>query len=438
MGFDSKTGMKSYPFLRIPRSYTFILFISILFFQSDAYSQTTKKWFPGHYVDAGVDEYSTTSKGMRILGGTDGWIFKGLFIYVTWQQIETTKDVYQWSRIDNLLSALPAGKKLALAVQWQAWSSGVQACPDDMLGNPLYDGGQRSRDGKWFSTIHMTATMDRYLAFLRAIADRYDNDERLAFVTSGEIPYENSLKVGLYNEATARANMFRLAEEMPVIFKKTVSGILGAWWSFGGGDTEKNRFAQTVFNAGGAFGFPDLMCSTCSHYDSHFRATVIANSGKWPCWMGIEWADYLPERTGSPFPEAQLQTANSTKTNFIWWLTANRTSEGGYNLDYDAINYLRAHPDAGITKDYPGTSGLEEISSDGIIAYPSPTDGIIKINLTDAATLQEIALINFYGRTVGMWKNTDEINIKGQPEGIYLLRIKTSSGAMVMQKIIKN
>jgi hypothetical protein len=324
---------------------------------------SAKKWFPGHYVMLQPDTYSTDNKSFRVLKGPDGKLFQGIYMYATWGQIETRQGSYQWKKIDTLLNGLPEGKKAAFGLSWQGWG-GAQACPSDMIGNPAYDGGQRVRGAKrasgrqvksgvHFATIHLNSTMDRYLAFTKAFAARYDADPRLAFITSAEIPYEASLKVGQFNEATARANMFRLVE-MVKYFPRTPCGILGAWWSFGGGDSEKDRFAKAFLDAGGGFGFPDLDgAMTGGHYNSHFRPNVLANAGKWPCWMGVEFADLMPERAGKHFPDDQITSANLTKVNFIWWITSNRRKDGGFDFDTDVLNYLRAHPLAGITTNNP-------------------------------------------------------------------------------------
>lgn len=320
---------------------------------SAAPAGTVKKWFPGHYVMLPPDTYSTDNKTFRVLSGRDGKLFQGIYMYATWGQIETTEGSFDWEKIDTLLDGLPRGKKAAFGLSWQGWG-GAQACPNDMLDNPRYDGGQRERtserkrSGVHFATIHMPSTMDRYLAFTKAFATRYDADPRLAFITTAEIPYEPSLKVGQYQEKTARANVFRLVE-MVKQFRQTPSGILGAWWSFGGGDGEKDKFAKAILDAGGGFGFPDLVSTSAGKYDSQFRPHVLANAGKWPCWMGVEFNDLMPEMAGKKFPEDQIASADLTKTNFIWWITSNRQKDGGYGFDTDVLSYLRDHPQAGIS-----------------------------------------------------------------------------------------
>jgi hypothetical protein len=61
----------------------------------------------------------------------------------------------------------------------------------------------------------------------------------------------------------------------------------------------------------------------------------------------------MPDRAGKVFPDDQIASANLSKTNFIWWITANRRKDGGYDFDTDVLDYLRAHPNAGITMANP-------------------------------------------------------------------------------------
>jgi hypothetical protein len=227
----------------------------------------------------------------------------------------------------------------------------------DMIGNPTYDGGdQLSRKGAQFCSVYMTATMRRYLDFVRRFAARYDTNEKLAFVTSAEIPMDSMAKGPGYVQSVAQANMMTLAKEFPRAFRRTPSGILGAWWSHGGGPAVREQFAQHVLDSGGGFGFPDLDGNPSeSHYNSHFRAALIANAGKWPSWQGVENADYHPDRSGFPVPNAQIASANRTGTNFIWWEPSQYLDQNGtgYNFDPTVYNYLRSDQFGGITMTCP-------------------------------------------------------------------------------------
>jgi hypothetical protein len=203
-----------------------------------------KKWFPGHYVNHNPDDYTTSNSDLSFLKSADGAVFQGMFMYVTWGQIETTKDTYRWDKIDAVLNALPPGKKLAVSLSWQGWSK-LQACPADMIDKVEFDGGQYIKKGLYpFATIYMTSTMNRYLDFVKKFAERYDTVQKLAFVTTAEIPFENEVKGPQFNLTTARANIFRLPSEFIPSFKKTPSGILGAWWSFGDNTNAESQFVE--------------------------------------------------------------------------------------------------------------------------------------------------------------------------------------------------
>jgi hypothetical protein len=308
-----------------------------------------KKWFPGHYIDNGVDAYDLTPKTKSILFGPDARLITGVFIYATWSIHETSYGVFNFDNIRKLLSQLPVGKKLALSLAWQAWGGKIASpVPADMVGKVGYDQGYRiSSKGHPFATIHMKSTMDRYLRFVRAFAKEFDNDPRLAFVTTAEIPYEKELHVGQYTYTQHRDNLFRMATLFPAIFPKTPAGILGAWWP--GPSIDRQKFVDLTLAAKGGFGFPDI----CVDTQENFLPSVVQNAGKWPCWMGIEWKDYLEVQcTGKNFPADQMAKSARMGSNFVWWLACNRTKEGGHSVD-EAINYLRTHPNAGIQKTPP-------------------------------------------------------------------------------------
>jgi len=418
-----------------------LFLIAILFITNHLSAQ--KKWFPGHYVDHNPDDYTTSNSDLSFLKSADGALFQGMFMYVTWGQIETTKDTYRWDKIDAVLNALPPGKKLAVSLSWQGWSK-LQACPADMIDKVEFDSGQYIKKGLYpFATIYMTSTMNRYLDFVKKFAERYDTVQKLAFVTTAEIPFENEVKGPQFNLTTARANIFRLPSAFIPSFKKTPSGILGAWWSFGDNTNAEQQFVEATYNAGGGFGFPDVMCLACSGYNSHFRNEILANAGKWPCWMGVEWSDLLPDRAGTSFPQDIIESATKNKTNFIWWLRTNRTAEGGYNFTTQALPYLKANPLAGISTKCPDnmncldvTSGLNEIN-EPVTVSPNPAhetieiDGDIQstnISIIDMNGVKHYSKFHVEGKLL--------INVSAFPSGVYFVKIDTQKGAIV-RKLIK-
>ena len=74
---------------------------------------------------------------------------------------------------------------------------------------------------------------------------------------------------------------------------------------------------------------------------------------------------------------------------------------------------------------------VEEAESIGV--YPNPTNGLVRINGVKVAELQ---VCNLLGQLVKTDQNTNEIDLKGLPEGVYLLRITDEIGAVATRKII--
>jgi hypothetical protein len=339
-----------------------------LSFLPEKVEAAAKKWFPGHYIQA-QDQYGANDSAISFLKTADAAPLQGLFMYSSWGMIETTKGTYRWDKIDTVLNNLPAGKKLALSLSWTKWGGGNESVPADMIGNSVYDGGIHPKStGVNLGTIYMTSTMDRYLAFVKAFADRYDNDPRIAFITTAEIAFDTAAKGPQYKATTAHANMVRMANAFATYFPHTVSGSLGAWWSFGGSSTD---YVNATYNTGGGFGFPDLIAPGAEHYNSSFRQTVISKAGQWASWMGMEWADLIAPRGSEPWPDAQLNSAKQTKTNFIWWNLGNRISAGGHDFKTQALPQIKKDPYYGITTACP-TNITCDTSGTGPITPPSP------------------------------------------------------------------
>ena len=68
-----------------------------------------------------------------------------------------------------------------------------------------------------------------------------------------------------------------------------------------------------------------------------------------------------------------------------------------------------------------------------VVSYPSPTSGLLRISGMDVAELQ---VSNLLGQTVKTARNTNEIDLKGLPRGLYLLRVTGSEGTTVTKRIV--
>ena len=80
-------------------------------------------------------------------------------------------------------------------------------------------------------------------------------------------------------------------------------------------------------------------------------------------------------------------------------------------------------------------TGIEEAPKiDGITVSPNPTTGIVRI---EGATVAEVQVYNALGQLLKTVRNSNEINLKGQPQGIYTLHVTNEDGNRVNRKVVK-
>ena len=80
-------------------------------------------------------------------------------------------------------------------------------------------------------------------------------------------------------------------------------------------------------------------------------------------------------------------------------------------------------------------TGANEIDSpEKFTISPNPTSGIVRI---EGETIAEIKVYNTLGQLVKTVKNTNVIDLKGLPKGVYSLSITEESGGVVLKKVIK-
>jgi len=68
-----------------------------------------------------------------------------------------------------------------------------------------------------------------------------------------------------------------------------------------------------------------------------------------------------------------------------------------------------------------------------IVVYPNPTTGMLYI---DAIDVQKVECYNQMGQLVGVYDNTNELNIGELAKGVYMLRITVPQG-VTMRKVVK-
>ena len=79
-------------------------------------------------------------------------------------------------------------------------------------------------------------------------------------------------------------------------------------------------------------------------------------------------------------------------------------------------------------------TGANEIDSpEKFTISPNPTSGIVRI---EGETIAEIKVYNTLGQLVKTVKNTNEVDLKGLPKGIYTLRMACENGLELFKKVV--
>jgi len=82
---------------------------------------------------------------------------------------------------------------------------------------------------------------------------------------------------------------------------------------------------------------------------------------------------------------------------------------------------------------YNGTQGIkEDETSLSVSVFPNPANGKVSIEGVEAA---EVLVYNALGQLVKTVRNSNEINVSGLPEGVYLLQVISEDGTRNMKRI---
>jgi hypothetical protein len=108
---------------------------------------------------------------------------------------------------------------------------------------------------------------------------------------------------------------------------------------------------------------------------------------------------------------------------------------GGGRLNY---HVLAVYSDGETSKSYnivycEQTEGIGENEGEGITLSPNPTSGLVRI---EGATATEVRVYNTLGQLLKTAQNTNEVNLRGLPQGMYLLRITDEDGAVATKKLV--
>jgi len=271
------------------------------------------KWYPGHYQ---------TIKSKAYSGGVANWTkpkfqtaiahrnMKGYLLYINWRELETAREVYDFSQIESILGALPAGKKFQIKIQDRSFHNEAggnmpdyvttEGCtfpmpnqktpdPDDVKGLAL----------KWW----VPGCLDHFIRLYVKLGERYDSDARVAAITvgDGESCLEGSPLIAGFTDEGYNNQMIRAVREVKAAFPTTL--VAPGFNCFAAG--EAARVAAALEQIGGtAFMHPDTVPGVYFGKNGSATLTEIEYHGRVPT---------IPQ-----FQQTQIDDGPGSEEQQIW------------------------------------------------------------------------------------------------------------------------
>jgi hypothetical protein len=163
------------------------LFALLMSFAATSVSAQTIKFSPGHYVQLNRgDSVATHLRHIDQIAGVSS--IKGVQIGILWKDLETSRGVYDFSRIDVYLERLARyNKRLVVRVMERKFNttstSGI--IPSYLMTSTYRGGLTRSRTG-YVARLWEPAVMDRLIALYRAMGSRYNGNRYFEGIATEE------------------------------------------------------------------------------------------------------------------------------------------------------------------------------------------------------------------------------------------------------------
>lgn len=250
-----------------------------------------KKWHPGIYFVGYPDHFREPRWTDDVIGSR----LAGVTLRLKWRQIETTRGVYDFSLIRELLAkAATGGKYLGVHVEDKSWGSpadGGKCVPDYMIAAE-FGGGQMTRTkpdgGAWCSAARWNAAaMDRFIALQQSLAKEFDGHPNFVWVQTTESATSMGPQLTRADRDALVVQMNRLVDAMGAAWVQTAWGLSLNW-----DVPDLPALLDRVRAAGGGVTWPDstpVACEKCAK--TPLYSVIGAYKGAMPIAPSVEYSD---------------------------------------------------------------------------------------------------------------------------------------------------
>jgi hypothetical protein len=251
-----------------------------------------KKWNPGHYI-LPTSEKDLNKIGL-ILANPENHII-GIQGYLLWRDLETEKDVYNFSKIEELLKFVKKyDKQLIMQISDSTFKPEEKAVPDYLYEDSIYNGGVELKIPKprgEISRIWDPVVNERFNKLLQELGKRFDSEDNFEGVVFEEsapgIDIRNTLGFSWETYADGLISRNKAATDA---FPNSVVIQYMNW----GPDEFLDYVIKNLYQVGAGMGGPDL----------------VPDEGRYSTKERIPTYDYYPLYAGKMPLGAAVQTPN--------------------------------------------------------------------------------------------------------------------------------
>lgn len=304
------------------------------------------KWHPGHYALLnGGETIATHLKHIDQIGLEPS--IQGVMLRIYWAEIETSKGVYDFSRIDTYLSKLgaqPAPKRLFLRIMERRFAPIADGIvPQYLQTQSVYRGGLvATRDG-YAARLWEKPVMDRLITLYKVIGARYDTHPNFEGITTEETTLSlGSPSPSGYSVSALSAQWQRLATNVRPSMRHTNLFVLTNWL---GSASLLGGLIQSFMTPRVGVGASDVIPTNLSTGQEVWTGVHGADyRGILPIANAVEVAE-LGGIKGSWTPAQLHEFAYGTlRANYLFWAWNTWVGDASQQWSTGILPFLRTNP----------------------------------------------------------------------------------------------
>jgi hypothetical protein len=283
------------------------------------------KWHPGQYMSL-ENNHKYDDIDQRYISQIGGEpTVTGILRNWNWRDIETSRGVYDFSSIDTYLktvTSLSSKKRMIIRIDNRVFGGQTgSTVPDYLKSDPAYMGGAVPMANGVVARIWDAPVMDRYIALIQALAQRYDSNPYVEGISTSEtaIGFSSAYPApATFSTGTLLAQLqrymiaARLAWAHSAVFVET---------NYFGSDSQMQALIDSAVKNQAVIGGPDVIPGTAIQSDqvmlgaagtgADYRRIVAIKSEVQLPELGLKYK-FMPA-------ELYAQAYNVSHANYMLW-----------------------------------------------------------------------------------------------------------------------